>query len=80
MTNQDIKDRLSRILETVLQVAPEEIIDSARIIEDLAADSLDIVEITMNVEEEFGILISDAEMEDATTVADLAGIVDRELA
>ncbi|MBP6818299.1 MAG: acyl carrier protein [Ferrovibrio sp.] len=54
--------------------------DSTRIIDDLGADSLDIVEIAMWAEDEFDIGIEDREAEAALTVGDLVSLIDGKLA
>lgn len=53
------------------------IIPAASWRDDLNADSLDVVEITMAMEEEFGIQVSDAEAEKVTTVADTVALIDK---
>ncbi len=62
-------DKLKRILSEQLGV-DEEIITEQTTIEDLGADSLDLVEAVMNIEEEFGINIDDDEIEGLKTVKD----------
>ncbi|MNP28541.1 Acyl carrier protein [compost metagenome] len=48
-----------------------EVRDDAKIRDDLGADSLDIVEIVMEIEDEFGVEISDADAEKIETVGDI---------
>lgn len=55
------------------------VVPSAKFFEDLDADSLDLVEITMALEEEFDIEISDQEAEPVKTVADAARLVDEKV-
>lgn len=60
------RDRLSR----QARVAPEQITLSSSFSDDIGADSLDIVELVMELEEEFGVTIPDEEAERIKTVAD----------
>lgn len=67
-TNQDIYQRLKKIVVDQLGVDESEAVPSANFVEDLNADSLDLVELIMSLEEEFGIQISDEDAEKITTV------------
>ncbi len=62
-------DKLKRILSEQLGI-DEETITPETTIEDLGADSLDLVEAVMNIEEEFNIDIDDNEIENLKTVKD----------
>lgn len=64
--NEKIKDVIVR----QLGVSKEEITEEASFIDDLSADSLDIVELVMAFEEEFGIEIPDEDTEKMRTVGD----------
>ena len=66
--NQDIYTRLKKIVVDQLGVDESEVVPSANFVEDLNADSLDLVELIMSLEEEFGIQISDEDAEKITTV------------
>ena len=59
------------ILMHQLQVTREQIAPEARIMADLGADSLDMVEIAMKAEEQFGVTLPDDEAEKIVTVEDL---------
>lgn len=65
-----ILDRVKKIIIEQLGVEEEEISLEASYIDDLGADSLDIVELIMAFEEEFGIEIPDSDAEKVTTVGD----------
>ena len=58
-----IEDRVRNIICDQLAVEPEKIIPTASFIEDLGADSLDIVELVMTMEEEFDLDIPDEDAE-----------------
>jgi acyl carrier protein len=63
--------RVQDILMDQLQVAREQIKPDAGIMEDLGADSLDMVEIAMKAEEQFSLTLPDDEAEKIVTVGDL---------
>ena len=67
-TNQDVKERLKKIIVDQLGVDEAEVVPSASFVEDLNADSLDLVELIMSLEEEFKLQISDEDAEKITTV------------
>ncbi|WP_071026968.1 acyl carrier protein [Peptoniphilus raoultii] len=74
MTFEKIKD----IIVENLGVSPEEVKLEASLADDLGADSLDAVEISMAVEEEFSISIPDEELEKFKSVKDLVDFVEKE--
>ena len=63
-------DKVRDIIEKELGVEREKLTDSASFIEDLGADSLDIVELVMEFEKEFNIDIPDEDAERLRTVGD----------
>ena len=64
------EDRVKEIIAKELEVEPKQLTPEAKFIEDLGADSLDIVELVMALEEEFGIEIPDEEADKLKTVGD----------
>ena len=62
--------KVKEIIVDQLGVEAEEVTPEAHFIEDLGADSLDIVELVMAMEEEFGLEIPDEEAEKISTVND----------
>jgi acyl carrier protein len=66
----DVAERVKKIVVEHLGVEPEKVVDKASFIDDLGADSLDIVELVMAFEEEFGIEIPDDTAETILTVGD----------
>ncbi|MBA1141720.1 acyl carrier protein [Mesorhizobium neociceri] len=72
-------DRVKTIIAKHLSVEIEKVIENASIMEDLGADSLDGVEIVMDLEGEFGIEIDDLEAETWVTVGDAIKAVEKRL-
>lgn len=64
--------KLQKIIGDVLEVDPEEIGPETAFVEDLGADSLDIFQIVMEIEEEFGIRIPGQAVQQILTVKDAA--------
>lgn len=64
----DIKDKVKQVVAEQLSVDPKKIQPESSFIEDLGADSLDIVELVMALEEAFSIEIPDEEAEQITTI------------
>ena len=71
----DVADRVRKVIADHLGVAIEAVDDTDDLRNDLDADSLEIVELIMRCEEEFGVEIPDDDMDEAWTVADLVKIV-----
>ena len=67
---QSAEDRLKKIIADQLSVGEDEVVPEASFIEDLNADSLDLVELIMSLEEEFNVKISDEDAEKIRTVQD----------
>lgn len=63
-------ERLKKVIAEVLSVDPDEIKPESTFLDDLGADSLDVFQIIMGIEEEFDIEIPDEKAEDVTTVED----------
>jgi acyl carrier protein len=63
-------DRLKKIIVEQLGVDEEEVTPQASFVDDLNADSLDLVELIMSLEEEFGMEISDEDAEKIQKVSD----------
>ena len=66
-------EKLQEIIAEVLNVDPEEITMDTTFVDDLGADSLDVFQIIMGIEEEFDIEISNEDAEKIVTVGDAVG-------
>ena len=58
-TDVNVAEIVRRIIVEKFELQPEEVTENARFVDDLGADSLDITEVIMALEEEFGIDIDD---------------------
>jgi len=63
-------DEVKEVVVEQLNVSPDEVKEESKFVEDLGADSLDVVELVMALEEKFDIEIPDEDAENITTVAD----------
>ncbi|GAB4429376.1 MAG: acyl carrier protein [Chloroflexi bacterium OHK40] len=70
MASPEVEERLRKIIAEQLGVDESQIVPGANFSKDLNADSLDLVELIMSIEEEFGIEISDEDAEKIETVDD----------
>ncbi len=70
METKELNSKLKEIIAEQLGISEEEIVPAASFIDDLGADSLDLVELIMALEEEFDMEISDEEAEKIQTVQD----------
>jgi acyl carrier protein len=67
-TRQEVFERVKEVLTEQLGVEENEITEEASFTEDLDADSLDLVELIMELEDQFGIKISDEDAQKIQTV------------
>jgi acyl carrier protein len=75
MTTGNVEQKVRGIIAEQLGVAEDEIKSTSSFIEDLGADSLDIVELVMAMEEEFEVEIPDEEAENIKTVQDAVNYI-----
>jgi len=76
---EDIFERVKKVTVEELGVKPEEVVETASFTEDLGADSLDVVELVMAFEDEFGIDIPDEEVGEIKTVGDAVNYIQKKL-
>ena len=75
MSSEEVLERVKGIIVEQLGVADTAVTMEASFIDDLGADSLDIVELVMALEEEFDIEIPDADAEKVVTVGDVVDYI-----
>ena len=72
-----IEDKVKKIISEKLSVDMDEVVPEASFVDDLGADSLDLVELIMSMEEEFDVEISDEDAEKMTSVKDAMEYVNK---
>jgi acyl carrier protein len=75
MDRQEIEERVRKVLAEQLSVDLEKVTPEARFEEDLDADSLDLVEAVLGLEEELSVEIPEEEMESVKTVGQAVDLV-----
>ena len=75
MEREELLEKVKAVIVEQLNVEEDDVVEDASFIDDLGADSLDIVELVMALEEEFGISIPDEEAENIKTVGDAASYI-----
>ncbi|MDA8063385.1 MAG: acyl carrier protein [Actinomycetota bacterium] len=68
MDNDEAFEKFKQCAVEVLQVEPDKVTPEARFGDDLDADSLDLVELVMALEEQFGVTVEESELEGVETV------------
>jgi len=77
MEKKKASEEIVEILRKQLGKKPEDVTPEKRIKEDLGADSLDVVEILMTVEDKYNVTVPDEELMAISTVADLVKMIDK---
>ena len=72
----DIFEQLKKILCDQLDLDEEQVTEDSEVIDDLGADSLDIVDLVMTLEEEFDTEIPDEDIENLRTVGDIVKYIE----
>jgi acyl carrier protein len=75
MEREELLEKVKAVIVEQLNVEEDVVVEDASFVDDLGADSLDIVELVMALEEEFGISIPDEEAESIKTVGDAVGYI-----
>ena len=76
MSEKEIFQKLKTIVVDQLGLNEENVTMEATFVDDLAADSLDIVELIMNIEEEFDLEIPDSDTEKIVTIGDVVKYIE----
>jgi len=75
MDNKEILEKAKPIIADKLGISEDEVLESKSFINDLGADSLALVDITMSLEELFGMVIPEEESEKIQTVGQMVGFI-----
>lgn len=70
-------EKVRTMLSEALNIPVEEVTPDAKIVQDLGADSLDLIELLTQLEDDYGIVIPDDEVEGLVTVADVAAEIEK---
>ena len=70
-------EKIQAMLAEALNLPLEKVTPDAKIVDDLGADSLDVVELLSRLEDEYGIMIPDDEVENLATVQDVANEIEK---
>ena len=76
MAKEEIFDKLKELVVDQLGVEEDEVTMEASMQDDLGADSLDLVDLVMSVEEEFGVKVADEDLENIKTVVDIVNYIE----
>lgn len=79
MSKEEIFEKVRTLVAEKLGVDEDEIELESNLEEDLGADSLDLVDLTMAIEDEFGVRVEDEELENIKTVEDIVKKLSKEL-
>lgn len=74
-TRQQVFENVCRILAKQLEIEPEDIHDETRVVDDLGADSLDIVELIMTLEERYNIIITNDQAAELPTIGKIVDFI-----
>ena len=74
-----VLEKLKSILSAQFGIDEDQITENTDVVNDLGADSLDVVEMMMSVEDEFGILIEDEQLVELHTVGDVVNCIENML-
>jgi acyl carrier protein len=69
-------EKVKKLLAEQLNIGAEKVTMQSRVIEDLGADSLDVVEMLMVLEDEFNVTVTDEESLKLKTVGDIVNLID----
>lgn len=73
-------DKVKKLLAEQLNIPAEKVLENSKVIDDLGADSLDVVEMLMTLEDEFNVTVTDEESVNLKTVGDIVKLIDKKTA
>lgn len=76
MAKEEIFEKLKELVVDQLGVEEDEVTMEASMQDDLGADSLDLVDLVMSVEEKFGVKVADEDLENIKTVGDIVDYIE----
>ena len=76
MAKEEIFDKLKELVVDQLGVEEDEVTMEASMQDDLGADSLDLVDLVMSVEDEFGVKVADEDLENIQTGGDIVNYIE----
>lgn len=79
LTKDQVCERVKHVLAQQLNLGLDDLLPAAAIVRDLGADSLDVMEIVLNLEEEFAISVPDEDIQSLVTVQDVVDYIHRRL-
>ena len=72
----DTLNKVRELIANQLNISVDNVTEDKEIVKDLGADSLDVVEMVMGLEEEFGITVPDEEMGNIKSVSDIVKLIE----
>lgn len=70
-------DKVKKLLAEQLNISADKITENSKVIDELGADSLDVVEMLMTLEDEFNVTVTDEESVALKTVGDIVKLIDK---
>ena len=70
-------EKIQEMLADALNLSLDKVTPDAKIVDDLGADSLDVVELLSRLEDEYGVMIPDEDVETLVTVQDVANAIEK---
>lgn len=77
MTKEEVEDQVKKIIVEKFQIAEDKVTTGAKLDADLGADSLDLVDLMMVLEDKFSMDISDEEASEINTVGDIVEYISK---
>lgn len=69
--------KIRQIISNQLNIPLDKVLPESKIVQDLGADSLDIVELLMSLEEEFGVVVTDEQAQNLITLQDIENLINK---
>ena len=77
MEDQVMYEKVCKMLAEQLDISADTITPQSEVVKDLGADSLDVVELMMALEDEYGITLPEGEVENVKTVQDIVDMMEK---